>query len=144
MTAPVFSTGSGRYDGAHYRSTRDQIEAPGRSARMQKTSYRADKALVIGGLAGVIACAWAYLVPASLDMYGRMDGAAAWTMQATWDARYLLLVFLMWSVMMVAMMLPGALPTILIFQRAIRNDAQVRSPARSMFAFASGYVLAWV
>jgi predicted metal-binding membrane protein len=102
-----------------------------------------DKTFVIAGLAGVIICAWAYLLPASLDMYGRMDGAAAWMMEATWDARYLLLVFLMWAVMMVAMMLPGALPTILIFQRAIRNDPTIRSPARRTFAFAAGYTVAW-
>ena len=110
---------------------------------MRKSSHPADKAFVIAGLAGVIACAWAYLVPTSLDMYGRMDGAAAWMMEATWDGRYLLLVFLMWAAMMVAMMLPSALPTILIFQRAIRNDPEVRSPSRHMFAFATGYVLAW-
>ena len=70
---------------------------------MRKSSHPADKALVIAGLTAVIACAWAYLVPTSLDMYGRMDGAAAWMMEATWDGRYLLLVFLMWSAMMVAM-----------------------------------------
>ncbi len=110
---------------------------------MRKSSYLGDKALVIAGLAGVIACAWAYLVPASLDMYGRMDGAAAWMMEATWDARYLLLIFLMWAAMMVAMMLPSALPTILIFHRAVRNDPKVRSPARRMFAFAAGYIVAW-
>jgi predicted metal-binding membrane protein len=98
---------------------------------------------VIAGLAGVIACAWAYVISASLDMYGRMNGAAAWMMEATWDARYLLLVFLMWAVMMVAMMLPSALPTILIFNRAVRNDPEVRSPSRRMFIFAAGYLLAW-
>jgi len=110
---------------------------------MRKSSYLGDKGLVIAGLAGVIACAWAYLVPASLDMYGRMDGAAAWMMEGTWDARYLLLIFLMWAAMMVAMMLPSALPTILIFHRAVRNDPQVRSPARRMLAFAAGYIVAW-
>jgi predicted metal-binding membrane protein len=105
--------------------------------------YSADKALVIAGLGGVIAGAWAYLVPTSLDMYGRMDGPAAWMMEATWDGRYLLLVFLMWAAMMIAMMLPSALPTILTFRRAILNDPEVRSPARCMFEFATGYVLAW-
>ena len=110
---------------------------------MRKSSYLGDKGLAIAGLAGVIACAWAYLVPASLDMYGRMDGAAAWMMEATWDAHYLRLIFLMWSVMMVAMMLPSALPTILIFRRAVQNDPKVRSPALRMFVFTGGYIVAW-
>jgi predicted metal-binding membrane protein len=98
---------------------------------------------VIAGLAVVVACAWAYVLSASLDMYGRMDGPAAWMMEATWDARYLLLIFLMWTAMMVAMMLPSALPTILIFNRAARNDSEVRSPSQRMFLFAAGYVAAW-
>ena len=110
---------------------------------MRKSPYLGAKAFVIAGLAGVVACAWAYLIPASLDMYGRMDGTAAWMMEATWDAGYLLLLFLMWAAMMVAMMLPSALPTILIFHKAVRNDPEVRSPSRRIFAFAAGYILAW-
>jgi predicted metal-binding membrane protein len=102
-----------------------------------------NRALVIAGLAGVIACAWAYLVPVSLDMYGRMDGAAAWMMKATWDVQHFLLMLLMWAVMMVGMMLPSALPTILLFHRALRNDPAVRSPARRSLTFATGYVVAW-
>lgn len=110
---------------------------------MGKSSYLGDKTFVIAGLAAVAACAWAYLIPASLDMYGRMDGPAAWMMETSWDARYLLLIFLMWAAMMVAMMLPSALPILLIFHRAVRNDAAVHSPSRQMFAFAAGYLLAW-
>ena len=110
---------------------------------MRKSSYLGNNGLVIAALAAVIACAWAYVVPASLDMYGRMDGAAAWMMEATWDADYLLLIFLMWAAMMVAMMPPSALPTLLIFHTAVRNDPKVRSPSRSMFAFVAGYILAW-
>src|SRR5688500_51687 len=100
---------------------------------MRKPQYLGDKPFVIAGLAVVVACAWAYLTPASLDMYGRMDGAAAWMMEATWDTGYLLLIFLMWAVMMVAMMLPSALPTILIFHTAVRNDPDVDSPSRRTF-----------
>lgn len=110
---------------------------------MRKSPSLGEKPFVIAGLAVVVACAWAYLIPASLDMYGRMDGAAAWMMEATWDAGYLLLIFLMWAAMMVAMMLPSALPTILIFHKAVRNDPEVRSPSRRMFAFATGYILVW-
>jgi predicted metal-binding membrane protein len=107
------------------------------------TRHPADKSLAIAGLAGVITLAWSYLVPASLDMYGEMDDGAAWMMEATWDLRYLLLVFLMWAAMMAAMMLPSALPTILFFHRAVQHDPAVRSPAGRMWAFTAGYVLAW-
>ena len=110
---------------------------------MRKSPYPEDKAIVIAGLVGVVVCAWAYVILASVDMYGRMDGAAAWMMEATWDAGYLLLMFLMWAVMMVAMMLPSALPIILSFYKAARNDPEVRSPSQRIVAFAAGYLLAW-
>ncbi len=110
---------------------------------MRKRQQLRDKIFVLAGLAGVVACAWAYLTTASLDMYGRMDGAAAWMMEASWDAGYLLLIFLMWAAMMVAMMLPSALPTILIFHSAVQNDPKVSSPRRRMFAFVAGYIFAW-
>jgi predicted metal-binding membrane protein len=126
-----------------YQRGRDKKQQPGSTVESRMSWRPSDKAFVIFGVAAVIIGAWAYVVPASLDMYGRMDGAAAWMMEATWDARYLALMFLMWAVMMVAMMLPSALPSILIFQRAIRNDPTVRSPARRMLAFAAGYVVAW-
>jgi predicted metal-binding membrane protein len=110
---------------------------------MRKSSYLADKALVIVGLVGVVACAWAYLIPTSLDMHGNMEGAAAWMMEYTWDTDYVLLLFLMWMVMMVAMMLPSVLPTILMLQRFAQNDPQVRAPVRCSLLFVTGYVLAW-
>jgi predicted metal-binding membrane protein len=44
---------------------------------------------------------------------------------------------------MVAMMLPSALPVMLIFHKAALNDPEVRSPSRRMFAFVAGYILAW-
>jgi predicted metal-binding membrane protein len=110
---------------------------------MRKREYPGHKVFVIAGLAGVVACAWAHLTTASLDMYGRMDGAAAWMMETTWDASYLLLMFLMWAAMMVAMMLPSALPTILISHNAVQNDPKISSPRRHLFAFVVGYLLAW-
>src|SRR5688572_15834032 len=116
----------------HYPRGRDRNKSAQtrRSESMRKSPYLGDKAFVIAGLAGVVACAWAYLIPASLDMYGRMDGAAAWMMEATWDTDYLLLICSMWAAMMVAMMLPSALPTILIFHKAVRNDPAVPSPSQ--------------
>ncbi|MGH9380372.1 MAG: DUF2182 domain-containing protein [Thermoanaerobaculia bacterium] len=93
---------------------------------------------------GTAALCWLYLVPASLDMYGRMDGLAAWMMHGTWDARYFTLIFLMWAVMMIGMMLPSAAPTILLYGQVVRNRPQPRRPVLRSYAFAGGYLLAWV
>jgi predicted metal-binding membrane protein len=102
-----------------------------------------ERLAVLAGLAGAVALAWLYLVPASRDMYGAMDGPSAWMMESSWDARYLLLILLMWAVMMVGMMLPSAAPAILLFAMVLRNSAQAERPVARSYAFAGGYLLAW-
>ena len=96
---------------------------------------------MLAGLAGAVALSWLYLVPASLDMYGAMDGLSAWMMQGTWDAPYLALIFGMWAVMMVGMMLPSAAPAVLLFMRIVNHSPQ--TPVARTYAFAGGYLLAW-
>src|SRR5205814_4764773 len=86
---------------------------------------------------------WFYLVPASRDMYGAMDGLSAWMMEGTWDARYFLLTFLMWAVMMVGMMLPSAAPTLLLFATVLRKSDPRNAPVTRAYAFAGGYLLSW-
>lgn len=98
---------------------------------------------ILAGIVGTAALCWLYLVPASLDMYGRMDGLSAWMMHGTWDARYFTLMFLMWAVMMTGMMLPSAAPTILLYGQVVRNRPQSRRPVLRSYAFAGGYLLAW-
>jgi predicted metal-binding membrane protein len=56
------------------------------------------------------------------------------TSPAAWTPAYAAMVFAMWAVMMVAMMLPSASPTILLYSR-------VAGPYPG--AFAAGYVAAW-
>ena len=102
-----------------------------------------ERSAVIGALAAATLLSWLYLVPASADMYGDMDGLAAWMMQPEWDARYAFLVFLMWAVMMVGMMLPRAASTVLLFQKAVHNQPRPEQPVLRTYAFASGYLLVW-
>jgi predicted metal-binding membrane protein len=76
-------------------------------------------------------------------MYGPMTGLSAWMMQAHWDPRYALLMFLMWAAMMAGMMLPSAVPAILLFNRVMRGSAGAQAPVARSYAFAAGYLLAW-
>lgn len=102
-----------------------------------------ERLLVFIGLGGVVIVCWGYLLAASIDMYGAMDGLSAWMMSANWDAEYFLLIFLMWSVMMIGMMLPSAAPVILLYGLVVRKDATVSSAVSQIYAFAAGYLLAW-
>jgi predicted metal-binding membrane protein len=85
---------------------------------------------------------WTWLVAASLDMYGRMDGWAAWMMQPHWDLRYAGLVALMWVAMMLAMMLPSAWPALRI-HHVVASRANASGAGRRSLLFATGYLLAW-
>jgi predicted metal-binding membrane protein len=98
---------------------------------------------VAAGLAGLIVLSWIYLVATGLDMYGSMSGTSAWMMAARWDARYFLLVFLMWCVMMLGMMLPSAAPTILLFAKVVQRSAPAEAPIARTYAFVGGYVAVW-
>ena len=78
------------------------------------------------------AVSWSWIVVMARDMYGPMTGASAWMMTPHWDAPHLFLLWAMWAVMMVAMMLPSALPMILLAD----------TPRRSHF-LALGYIAIW-
>jgi predicted metal-binding membrane protein len=85
---------------------------------------------------------WIWIVVMARDMYGPMTGASAWMMTTSWDARHLLFLWAMWSVMMTAMMLPSAAPLILLYGAAARRSGQLTAP-RHIYALAAGYLAAW-
>lgn len=88
--------------------------------------------------------AWAWLLPTALDMYGSMTGLSRWMMSARWDPRFAFQIFLMWSVMMAAMMLPSLVPALLLYGGICRSDRAGGSPALRVNAFALGYLGAWM
>jgi predicted metal-binding membrane protein len=107
---------------------------------------RRDRVVVLAGLASLTLVAWGYVVYLGWKMrtMGAMDMAPAMAMpQAqSWDAVELLLLFVMWAVMMVAMMVPSVAPLILMFARANRRrgvDGVVGSAAILLL----GYLLVW-
>ena len=76
-----------------------------------------DRAIVVSGLAGVVTLSWAYLFCMDWGMRHMDVGMDMLIMPAMqhWSAWDLILVFLMWAIMMVAMMVPTASPVILLF-----------------------------
>jgi len=95
-----------------------------------------------------IAAAWTWLVSSS-SMQGSMGGMQmnGMTMAApalqSWSWNELLPLFMMWAVMMVAMMLPSAAPVILLFSRIAASRAARGSRYASVAFFATGYLVAW-
>ena len=85
---------------------------------------------------------WMWIVVMAQDMYGPMTGASAWMMTTRWDAAHLLLLWAMWAVMMTAMMLPSAAPTVALYGFAARRS-EPDSAARQIYAIAAGYLFIW-
>jgi len=105
------------------------------------------RTVVLGALAAVIAAAWAYLLlGAGINMeMTDMGGGQIMAMRPEWSPLYAVLIFTMWVVMMVAMMLPSAVPTVLLVS-VLAWDRLPNSnfvPATAMM-FASGYLLVWI
>lgn len=62
---------------------------------------------------------------------------------ASWSASSLLPLFLMWAVMMLAMMLPSAAPMLLTFASVARHRRRGDRPYVPAAAFAAGYIVIW-
>lgn len=101
-----------------------------------------DRARALLALAAVAGLAWLWLI----DMADMEDMSAmmAVAMDMTpWDATAFALMFLMWVVMMIGMMLPGAAPMILLFAAIHRKQMSHGTPYALTAAFALGYLLVW-
>jgi predicted metal-binding membrane protein len=108
---------------------------------------RRDRLLMTMGLAGTTVFAWAYLVRTAAGMgamaaEARVHIAMGMADPRAWGPGEWFGLFVMWAVMMVAMMLPSAAPVMMlvlgVYRR--RGDAQARTAAA---AFVGGYALVW-
>jgi predicted metal-binding membrane protein len=97
------------------------------------------------GLGLVVALAWGYLLYMGWGMEHMDVGIrmAVMPRMTDWGAIDLALVFMMWAVMMTAMMLPAATPMILIFAAVDRQRQEARSHLLRVWAFVAGYITIW-
>lgn len=119
-------------------------QASGRSGHSGQIGQGRPRLPLLLGLAGVIVLAWVYLLYMAWGMANMDVGIDMLLMprMSDWGPIDLALVFLMWSVMMVAMMLPTALPMVSAFASCCQPSAG-RSRAGSIIAFVAGYLLVW-
>jgi predicted metal-binding membrane protein len=101
---------------------------------------------ILFGLFAVTAVAWIYLLAGAGVEMEQMDmgGGNIMLMPPTWGFGYAALVFAMWVVMMVAMMLPSAVPAILqavSFDHGRRAEGMGGIPA--VLFFTAGYLMVW-
>lgn len=103
---------------------------------------RRDRAVVMSGIGAVAALAWAYTVYLAYDM-GTMDMGIAMPKMQSWSPMDFFSMFLMWTIMMVAMMVPTAAPMILVYANVNRRRQEQERPYVPTAVFLSGYLLVW-
>lgn len=100
-----------------------------------------ERVLEYAGLIALSGLAWLYLVRMPM-MPQDLGGFGAWMLSALSPrAAEVWLTFMMWAVMMVAMMLPSAAPMVLAYGR-VANGRGPR-PALRVWLFAAGYLAIW-
>jgi len=109
-----------------------------------------DRLVVMIGIALVVVVAAAYTLagvgmnmsPLTMTrMANEMPGMA---MQPVgWSAGYAFVIFLMWCVMMVAMMVPSAAPMVLIHAAIGRKQENADRPLAATAIFVAGYLTVW-
>jgi predicted metal-binding membrane protein len=101
-----------------------------------------DRVVVVTGILCVAGLAWGYMVYLAFSM-GGMDTGMAMVRWQAWTAADFGLMFLMWAVMMTAMMVPTAAPMLLLFATVNRQRREKQQPYVPTGVFLSGYVLVW-
>jgi predicted metal-binding membrane protein len=104
------------------------------------------------GLVGITAAAWVYVVVLARGMASGSAGMPGHSMAPAmhamaglqpWTASEFGLRLGMWAVMMVAMMVPTAVPMTLLYAAVARKAAAQDNPLAPTFVFVAGYIAMW-
>jgi predicted metal-binding membrane protein len=115
---------------------------------VEKT-LRRDRLVTVSAIAIIAALAWVYTILLARQMnahsaaMGDMAAMGMASPEPMWGAARFTFTFVMWAVMMVAMMLPSAGPLILLYARVGRSAATSGAVFAPTFWFGAGYLLAW-
>jgi predicted metal-binding membrane protein len=106
------------------------------------TALRRDRWIIAGGLAVLAVLAWGYTAwmaaPAAMPDMASM----AMPEETGWGATEFLVVFVMWAVMMAAMMVPSVAPVVLLYA-ATQRRRTTGAGYLAVALFAAGYLAVW-
>ena len=127
---------------------------PGRASHLPflQALSRHDRAVSVPLLLFVIVLSWVWLLNGAGTME-EMGGMMMPMSSGPWTAGHAALMFSMWAVMMAAMMLPSAMPMILLYAK-VASDMRAKNDAKNTKAatdtdtgsaaiFAAGYIAVW-
>jgi predicted metal-binding membrane protein len=105
---------------------------------------KGQRLVIYAGLAGIILLAWGYLVYMAGTLQKTSMGMdISMPSMQTWGVTDTSVTFIMWVVMMVAMMTPSALPVILMYRTISRTRHKENDRLSSTWLFLLGYLVTW-
>lgn len=114
------------------------------SSEVAETVLRRDRIIVLSGLAVITALSWAYVASVASNMQNMdMGTEMAMPRLQAWGVANFVLTFVMWAVMMVAMMTPSAAPMILMFAAVNRRRRKQQVSHVPTSVFLLGYLVIW-
>jgi len=123
--------------------------------RALETLLRRERAIIWSALAILTLLAWLWVLLGSgtgmsaiaMSTWQFPPPRPSMMMSGDWSPVYWLTMLLMWWVMMIAMMVPGAAPVILLYARVFRHGqarGQIPGAVAPTAAFAAGYLACWL
>ncbi len=110
----------------------------GQTAQLKKSVVISrERISLIAATAILVGLAWGYLLKVASDM----PDMSGMTVAMPWTAVDVFMLFVMWVIMMIAMMLPSATPMILTFQMVNSRRPQHRTVPT--YLFMAGYLVIW-
>ena len=108
-----------------------------------ETILRRERLIVGGCLAAMVVLAWMYLLHTKMTMPEMDMPGMVMVDLHVWGATDVFLLFVMWAVMMVAMMVPSAAPMILTFVTVNQRRQAAARPFVPVGIFILGYLAVW-
>jgi predicted metal-binding membrane protein len=99
-----------------------------------------ERIVILSALSVIVLLSWVYL----FGMARAMDAGHCASMAGEpWSAGYFTAMLVMWIIMMVGMMVPSAIPMVLIYASVVRKAAREGSSLPATEIFVAGYVVIW-
>ena len=105
-----------------------------------------DQLFILIGVFALAALSWAYIInlsSMSSNPANSMIESVAMPQMSQWNIKDAMAAAIMWSVMMLAMMLPSAMPMILVFSAVNRKRHSLGNMFVPVWIFVFGYILVW-
>src|SRR3990172_5266850 len=115
----------------------------GQGLSIIETALKRDRIIVLLGLAGIAILAWVYTVHAAWEMNNMDIETCMGLSTKSWGPTELFLLFLMWTVMMAAMMIPSVSQVVLLYAGSVRRNGRETGVVRLTGMFVLVYLPSW-